>query len=54
MSDTMEVWRLCEHGEVHEHGFDFDSICGGGKRIVLRRIGKQKAGDVWVEVSDDE
>lgn len=41
MSDTMTVWKLCDHRRVDSHDWDYmtgEFRCPGGKEIVLRIV----------------
>ena len=50
---TITLWELCPHGHVaaHVRGIRRE-YCPGGRERTFRLIGKQNAGDVWVEVTE--
>ena len=65
MSDTLELWRLCPHGQGPAHRYSIDTgyssqgnlLCSGGKKYIMRKIGPTPTTwkyyeVVWVEVTD--
>ena len=65
MSDTIELWELCRHGQAYAHDVVIDGSgvranatmehCDGGKKRVFQQQEARAATSylVWVEVADE-
>lgn len=56
MSDTIELWELCKHGQIEAHDYDtrlgevlLIRECPGGKKYVFDPANPPKAWTVWSE-----